>query len=316
VSEPVLEVIELYKVYQNKSQPDVLGPGVRGVSLHVRQGEVVGLIGESGCGKTTLGRCVARLIDPDSGTIRVNGRNFSAMRGEELRKNRQHVQVVFQRPETCLNPRMSVYQFIREAFRNFNTCDKGLEREKLLGLCRMVGLKEEAIDFYPHQLSGGEKQRVAIIRALACDPSVIVLDEPTSALDVSVQAQVLRTLKDLQLQLQTGFLFISHDVAVIRYMCSRVMVMYLGVVIEEGPTDQVFGTPQHPYTQALLAAAPRLKPRTEKALELIGDLAIARVPPAACPLLPRCPYAHEQCAKNPPMTERHPDHRAACWLLP
>jgi ABC-type glutathione transport system ATPase component len=186
VSEPVLEVLDLYKIYRNQYQPAMIGPGVRGVSLHVYQGEVVGLIGESGCGKTTLGRCVARLINPDSGTIRVNGRNFSAMRGEELRKNRQHVQVVFQRPETCLNPRMSVYQFIREAFSNFNTCEKGREREKLLELIRMVGLKEEAIDFYPHQLSGGEKQRVAIMRALACDPSVIVLDEPTSALDVSV----------------------------------------------------------------------------------------------------------------------------------
>jgi oligopeptide/dipeptide ABC transporter ATP-binding protein len=315
VSEPVLAVRDLYKVYKNRYQPEALGAGVRGVSLDVHRGEVVGLIGESGCGKTTLGRCVTRLLDPDAGTVLVNGQDFGAMRGKELRRFRKHIQVVFQRPETCLNPRMSVSQFIGEVFRNFKTCEKGKERERLLEFVRMVGLKEEAIDFYPHQLSGGEKQRVAIMRALACDPSVIVLDEPTSALDVSVQAQVLRTLKELQATLNTGFLFISHDVAVIRYMCSRVMVMYLGVIVEEGPVEQVLSAPKHPYTQALLAAVPRLKPRSDAGMGLTGDLAIANVPPAACPLLPRCPAAHDRCTQNPPIVEVGGGHRAACWLL-
>jgi oligopeptide/dipeptide ABC transporter ATP-binding protein len=281
----------------------------------VHPGEVVGLIGESGCGKTTLGRCVTRLIDPDAGQIIVNGRDFGSMRGEELRQYRKHVQVVFQRPETCLNPRMTVYQFIHEAFRNFNTCPKGQERQKLLGFSKMVGLKEQAIDFYPHQLSGGEKQRVAIMRALACDPTLIVLDEPTSALDVSVQAQVLRTLKDLQEQVQTAFLFISHDVAVIRYMCTRVMVMYLGVIVEEGPIDQVFTSPQHPYTQALLSAAPRINPSSRPHVELKGDLAVGNITPQICPLLPRCPQAHTRCQQVPPVVELGAGHRAACWLL-
>jgi oligopeptide/dipeptide ABC transporter ATP-binding protein len=315
VSEPLLSVRDLRKVYRNKYQPEAHGAGVRGVSLDVHQGDIVGLIGESGCGKRTLGRCVARLIDPDAGVILVNGRNFGSMRGKELRQYRRHIQVVFQRPETCLNPRMTVYQFVREAFRNFKTCEKGREREKLLSFVQLVGLKEEAIDFYPHQLSGGEKQRVAIMRALACDPSLIVLDEPTSALDVSVQAQVLRMLKDLQADLQTGFLFISHDVAVIRYMCSRVLVMYLGVIVEEGPADQVLGSPQHPYTQALLSAVPRLKLRSAPGVDLTGDLAVAGVPPNACPLLPRCPFAHERCRENPPMFEPAAGHRAACWRL-
>jgi oligopeptide/dipeptide ABC transporter ATP-binding protein len=315
MTEPVLSVQNLHKVYPNKQFPNSVGVGVRGVSLEVKAGEVVGLIGESGCGKTTLGRCVARLVNPDSGLILVNGQDFGAMRGKTLRKYRKHVQVVFQRPETCLNPRMSIYQFVGEVFRNFHTCPKGQERQRMLDLTHMVGLKEEAIDFYPHQLSGGEKQRVAIMRALACDPTVIVLDEPTSALDVSVQAQVLRTLKDLQTQLHMAFLFISHDVAVIRYICSRVMVMYLGEIVEEGPTAQVFGAPQHPYTQALLAAVPRLRARSDENSRLQGELLISGIQPGMCPLLPRCPHAHARCHEHPPVVELGEGHRAACWLL-
>lgn len=315
MNEPVLAVRNLYKEFKNQYNPTAMSPGVRGVSLDVSKGEVVGLIGESGCGKTTLGRCIARLLDPDSGQVLVNGQDFSLMQGEALRKYRKHVQVVFQRPETCLNPRMSVFQFINEPFRNFKTCEPGLERERIKQYSHMVGLKEEAIDFYPYQLSGGEKQRVAIMRALACDPSIIILDEPTSALDVSVQAQVLKTLKDLQHDVETAFLFISHDVAVIRYMCSRVMVMYLGVIVEEGLADQVFSAPQHPYTRALFAAVPRLKVIDRTADKLRGELIMSNVTREACPLLPRCPHAHEQCKKKPPMFELDAGHRASCWLL-
>ena len=315
MNEAVLSVRGLHKVYKSRANPTTVGVGVRGVSLDVHAGEVVGLIGESGCGKTTLGRCIARLIDPDAGEILVKGENFGAMRGEALRRYRQHVQVVFQRPESCLNPRMTVATFIGEVFRNFRTCDRGKERQTLAALAQMVNLKEEALDFYPHQLSGGEKQRVAIMRALACQPAVIILDEPTSALDVSVQAQVLHTLKGLQAQVETGFLFISHDVAVIRYMCSRVMVMYLGEIVEEGPTERVLRSPQHPYTQALLAAVPRLKSHQANGVELRGELTISSVAPGVCSLLPRCPHAHEQCHQQPPMVEQEDGHRAACWLL-
>lgn len=315
MSDLVLSVKDLYKEYQNQFNPDALKPGVRGVSLDVSRGEVVGLIGESGCGKTTLGRCVTRLLDPDSGQILVNGKDFGSMRGEALRAFRKNVQVVFQRPETCLNPRMSVYQFVNEVFRNFHTCERGGEREKIKMFSNMVGLREDAIDFYPHQLSGGEKQRVAIMRALACDPSIIILDEPTSALDVSVQAQVLKTLKDLQRDVQTSFLFISHDVAVIRYMCSRVMVMYLGIIVEEGPADLVFDSPCHPYTRALLAAVPRLTAKDRTVDKLRGELIMNNVTASICPLLPRCPRAHDKCKTRPPMFDLEQGHRASCWLL-
>ncbi|NLG99990.1 MAG: ABC transporter ATP-binding protein [Chloroflexi bacterium] len=315
MSDVVLSVRNLYKEFPNKLNPKALRAGVRGVNLEVSRGEVVGLIGESGCGKTTLGRCIARLINPDSGQIIVNGKDFGAMSGETLRMYRKHVQVVFQRPETCLNPRMSVYQFINEAFRNFHTCERGGERDKIIQFSRMVGLKEDAVDYYPHQLSGGEKQRVAIMRALACDPSVIILDEPTSALDVSVQAQVLKTLKELQRDVQTGFLFISHDVAVIRYMCSRVMVMYLGVIVEEGPADLVFTSPRHPYTRALLAAVPRLSQVDRSADKLRGELIMSDVTPEVCPLLPRCLHAHDKCKTRPPMFDLEQGHRASCWML-
>jgi oligopeptide/dipeptide ABC transporter ATP-binding protein len=237
------------------------------------------------------------------------------MAGRDLRRFRRRVQIVFQRPENCLNPRMTVLQFISEAFRNFGTCEPGKEREKLLGLARLVGLKEEAVDLYPNQLSGGEKQRVAIIRALACEPSVIVLDEPTSALDVSVQAQVLKTLRELQTKSKTSFLFISHDVAVIRYMCSRVFVMYLGLIVEEGSSEQVFSAPKHPYTQALLAAVPRLKPQDTTGVDLKGELTAASEATAGCSLRPRCPHAFARCAEAPPLIDVGDGHRAACWLL-
>jgi oligopeptide/dipeptide ABC transporter ATP-binding protein len=310
----ILSVQNLVKVFRNKQQPDMVA-GILGVSLDVEAGEMVGLIGESGCGKTTLGRCVARLADPDGGRIIVDGEDFGSMSGSDLRRFRKRVQIVFQKPENCLNPRMTVLQFISEAFRNFNTCVPGREREKLIELVRLVGLKEEGIDLYPNQLSGGEKQRVAIIRALACEPSVIVLDEPTSALDVSVQAQVLKTLRELQTNSRTSFLFISHDVAVIRYMCSRVFVMYLGLIVEEGTSEQVFSSPKHPYTQALLAAVPRLEEKAAGGVELKGELTAATAAATGCSLRPRCPHAFGRCGAAPPLTDIGNGHRAACWLL-
>jgi len=312
---PVLAVRNLTKLFPDSSRPDALPVGVRGVSFDVARGEVVGLIGESGCGKTTLGRCIVRLQDADAGEILVNGIPFQQLQGRDLRRFRKNVQVVFQRPETCLNPRMTVAVFVREALRNFGiVANDAAARSRLVELANLVGLREGALDQYPHQLSGGERQRVAIMRALACEPELIVLDEPTSALDVSVQAQVLRTLKELQTVVGTSFLFISHDVAVIRYMCSRVLVMYLGVVVEEGPAEAVFAHPAHPYTRALLGAAPRIRPGPSDPIALRGELVLGDVRPGECPVRPRCPLAHERCTQAPPEFDLGGGHRSACWL--
>jgi len=311
---PALAVHKLTKLFTDPSQPEAVAVGVRGVSFEVGRGEVVGLIGESGCGKSTLGRCVVGLQQPDDGDVVVDGTIFSALTASRKRSFRKAIQIVFQRPETSLNPRMSVFTFIKQAMRNFDTVPRNKERARMAELAQLVGLKDDALDRFPHQLSGGERQRVAIMRALACEPSVIVLDEPTSALDVSVQAQVLRTLKDLQSQVGTSFLFISHDVAVVRYICSRVMVMYLGVVVEEGPSELVLAVPAHPYTKALLAAAPRVKPLPEPGLSLRGELVLGDVRPGECPVRARCPLAHERCHEAPPMTELPGGQRAACWL--
>lgn len=310
----VLSVRDLNRVYRDKNRPEAMPVGVRGVSFDIARGEVVGLIGESGCGKSTLARCITRLDTAESGEVLVNGEPFGRMTGAALRAFRRHVQIVFQRPETALNPRMTALAFVREVMRNFRIGARSEERSTIERLAGLLGLRPETLERYPHQLSGGERQRVAILRAIACEPSLVVLDEPTSALDVSVQAQVLRRLRDLQRELGTSFLFISHDVAVIRYMCSRVMVMYLGKIIEEGPAEAVFSAPAHPYTRALIAASPRITPQDQEAPPLKGELVLGDVAPTECPLRPRCPLAHDRCGAAPPVRELGGGHRAACWL--
>ena len=310
-----LSVRNLTKVFGRGTDPEILLPGFRQISLDAYPGESIGLVGESGCGKTTLARCLTRLIDPDAGEIVVNGQDFMLLEGKALRLFRRHVQIVFQRQETSLNPRMTVAHFVGEVFHNYHTVKQGKERQRLLELVQWVGLREEHLSRYPHQLSGGEKQRVGVMRALACEPSVIFLDEPTSALDVSVQAQVLRTLREIQERTGVSFILISHDVAVVRYMCSRLLVMYLGEIVEEGPTETLFARPRHPYTRALFDAVPRLHPKTGTPVLLKGELTTRNVRVSSCLLVPRCPFAMEVCASKPPKITVDTGHGVACWLM-
>ncbi|QQA44702.1 oligopeptide/dipeptide ABC transporter ATP-binding protein [Pelagovum pacificum] len=310
---PVLSIRGVSRLFTNPADPEAMSVGVRGVSFEMKRGETLGLIGESGCGKSTLGRCIVGLDQPDEGDIRVNDTVMNRLSGDALRRFRRAVQIVFQRPETCLNPRMTVRAFVSQALRNFKVVPRAEEADRLRHLTTLVGLDAQALDRHPHQLSGGERQRVAIMRALACDPDLIVLDEPTSALDVSVQAQVLRTLRDLKSEVGTSFLFISHDMAVVRYMCERVMVMYMGRIVEEGPTETVLSRPAHPYTRALFDAAPRIHPRPQPPVALKGELSLRDVKAGECALRSRCPFAVDRCRAQPPIARLEGGHRVACW---
>ncbi|QDY70530.1 ABC transporter ATP-binding protein [Qingshengfaniella alkalisoli] len=312
--DPVLSVRQVSRLFNNPDDPEAISVGARDVSLDISAGETVGLIGESGCGKSTLARCLVGLDRPETGEILIGHRNLTNLNGRDLRRFRKNTQIVFQRPETCLNPRMSVRQFVTQPLRNFAVVPRREEAARIEKLARLVGLDPSMLDRFPRQLSGGERQRVAIMRALACEPKVVVLDEPTSALDVSVQAQVLRTLKQLREETGTAFLFISHDIAVVRYMCERVIVMYLGSIVEEGPAERVLTSPAHPYTQALLDASPRIHPLERDPVALHGELVLGNVRPGECPMRARCPFAHERCVTDPPRTSVGQDHFATCWL--
>jgi oligopeptide/dipeptide ABC transporter ATP-binding protein len=316
VIEPVavLSVRDLTRHYGRATKLDRVRPGFQDVSFDLRPGETIGVVGESGCGKTTLARCLTRLLDPDTGSMHVRDIDWSAIRGGALRRMRRQVQMVFQSPETSLNPRMTVAQFVGEVFRNFPEVRPVNPRARLAELAGLVELNERHLDRYPHELSGGEKQRVGLMRAFACEPSIVVLDEPTSALDVAVQAQVLRTLRTIQLRTGAAFVFISHDVGVVRAVSDRVLVMYLGRIVEQGPAARVLDEPQHPYTQALVAAVPRLRPTKRRHFVLQGEIGTHMVRASECPLRPRCPVAMGVCTQMPISVELEGGHQVACWL--
>ena len=285
---------------------------VDGVSLVVPRGSVLAIVGESGCGKSTLGRIALRLIEPDQGQILFDGEDLRGLSASALRARRRDMQLIFQDPFGSLDPRMNVEQAIAEPLRLHNIVPREGERARVAELLARVGLRPELAQRWPHEFSGGQRQRVAIARALASRPRLIIGDEPVSALDVSVQAQVINLLQDLIRDLGLTFVLISHDLGVVRHIADRVAVMYLGRIVEQGPTNSVFRAPRHPYTRALLAAVPGQGRAGAPPIE--GDMPSPIDPPSGCPFRTRCPHAEAICAEASPVLETT-EHAAACHLL-
>lgn len=287
---------------------------VDGVSFEIKSGETLGLVGESGCGKSTTGKLLLRLIEPDSGTIEFDGRDVAGMGHRELTAIRRDMQMIFQDPYSSLNPRMRVGEIIGEPL-VVHSLAKGLAiKEQVLALMQKVGLAPEHYDRYPHEFSGGQRQRIGIARTLAVQPRLIVADEPVSALDLSIQAQIVNLLKDLQEEFGLTYLFISHDLGIIEHVCDRVAVMYLGRIVEIATAEQLYHQPCHPYTEALLNAVPIPDPQRVREHQILsGEIPSPINPPTGCHFHPRCPYAQEICRKEyPPLADQTKGHQSAC----
>lgn len=292
---------------------------VDGVSFDIQKGETLGLVGESGCGKTTTGWAVLQLHKPTTGEIVFNGENLTKASSGQLLKMRRHMQMIFQDPGASLNPRMTIGEIISEPL-NVHHLASGVKRqERVSYLLEKVGLNPAFINRYPHQFSGGQRQRIGIARALAVEPEFIVCDEPISALDVSIQAQIINLLQDLQAQFKLTFLFIAHDLSVVRHISNRVAVMYLGKIVEIADRDNLYESPQHPYTQAILSAVPipdPVKERKRQHIVLGGDLPSPANPPSGCHFHTRCPLAMDKCkVAEPPLLEIGPGHQVACFKV-
>jgi oligopeptide transport system ATP-binding protein len=321
MSEPLLAVRDLTKAFPIRSgllqRQTASVRAVDGVDFEIAAGETLGLVGESGCGKSTTGRCVLRLIEPTSGEIRFGDRNVLSLSGDELRALRRDIQIIFQDPYASLNPRMTVGAIIGEALTIHRLAKSRRQfEERVTELLETVGLKADHMTRYPHEFSGGQRQRIGIARALAVEPKLIICDEPVSALDVSIQAQVVNLLEDLQQKFGLAFLFIAHDLAVVEHISRRVAVMYLGRIVETAPARALYASPKHPYTEALLSAVPIPDPTVKrKRIRLKGEVPSPINPPSGCHFHTRCPLAQPVCSKDVPKLKQSADgHWVACHL--
>jgi oligopeptide transport system ATP-binding protein len=323
MSEALLEVRNLVKHFPIGggmfTKPVGVVRAIDGVSFTIRKGETLGLVGESGCGKTTTGRCILQLEQPTGGSVMFEGIDMVSLDAAELRAVRRRVQVIFQDPYSSLNPRMTIGQMLAEPLKVHGIVkEAGARAQRVSELLAQVGLLPQHAGRYPHQLSGGQRQRVGIARALAMEPSLIICDEPVSALDVSIQAQIINLLEELQARLGLTYLFIAHDLSVVRHISDRVAVMYLGKIVELADRKAIYDEPLHPYTRALLSAVPIPDPKIEANRErtvLRGEVPSPLNPPSGCVFHPRCPIAVDRCsAEIPPLREIRPGHWAACHL--
>ncbi len=320
--QPIIEIKGLKKHFPIKTGffNKVTGHvrAVDGVDFQVLPGETLGIVGESGCGKSTTGRTILRLLEPTAGEVWFNGKDLAKLSKEEMRRMRKDIQMVFQDPYASLNPRKTIKQILTEPLEVHGIGSSGKERLKMVEeIIEVVGLRKEHLDRHPHDFSGGQRQRIGIARALVLKPKVIIADEPVSALDVSIQSQVLNLLKDLKKEFNLTLIFISHDLSVVKHLCDRIAVMYLGRVVELADKKQLFTNPSHPYTQALLSAVPMANPKAKRErIILQGDLPSPANPPSGCTFHPRCRHASEMCKQtNPQLLDIGQGHQVSCHLF-
>ena len=312
--QPILKVSHLKKYFKT---PKGMLHAVDDVSFQIDRGKTLGVVGESGCGKSTTGRSILRLIEPTSGEVMFEGQDILKLDKDELRKMRRKMQIIFQDPYSSLNARMTVSEIIAEPLKLHKICKSREETDRRVDeLMETVGLSERLVNSYPHELDGGRRHRVGIARALALNPSFIVCDEPVSALDVSIQAQILNLMQDLQEQMDLTYIFITHNLSVVNHLADEIAVMYLGQIVEKAPAVELFEHPLHPYTEALLSAIPVPSVREHKEiLPLAGEISSPIDPPEACRFAPRCPHATERCRKeNPKLLDTGGEHFVACFL--